>query len=297
MIEQLADAGGGQEDEWGDSFAWTTELLDQAVAAQEEHDNTKSLDLESPSTPQDLRARLVQDLTQTLFPSFARNASEDADGFVSLDKGLGIIAAHAKELNYDGLVLFMDELILWLASRIHDQKFVSREADKITNFVEGADERRAIPVVSFIARQRDLRELVGEEMSGAAEAAVQDTLKFSGGRFDKVVLEDRNLPQIAQARLLKPATDEAEAKVEAAFAEAKKLGPDVWDTLLGHDKSTTGADETAFRRTYPFPCGVHGHPGAHLGRAAALPYRPEVDEPAARRSPRRLAARAARAAR
>ncbi|MGW0537640.1 BREX-2 system ATPase PglY [Streptomyces sp. NPDC003032] len=253
VIEQLADAGGGQEDEWGDSFAWTTELLDQAVAAQEEHDNTKSLDLENPSTPQELRARLVQDLTQTLFPSFARNASEDADGFVSLDKGLGIIAAHAKELNYDGLVLFMDELILWLASRIHDQKFVSREADKITNFVEGADERRAIPVVSFIARQRDLRELVGEEMSGAAEAAVQDTLKFSGGRFDKVVLEDRNLPQIAQARLLKPATDEAEAKVEAAFAEAKKLGSDVWDTLLGHDKSTTGADETAFRRTYPFP--------------------------------------------
>ncbi|MGW5476287.1 BREX-2 system ATPase PglY [Streptomyces sp. NPDC004008] len=253
VIEQLADAGDGQEDEWGDSFAWTSELLDQAVNAPEEHENTKDLDLENPSTPRELRARLVQDLTQTLFPSFSRNASEDADGFVSLDKGLGIIAAHAKSLGYDGLVLFMDELILWLASRIHDQKFVSREADKITNFVEGGDERRAIPVVSFIARQRDLRELVGEEMSGAAEAAVQDSLKLSGGRFDKIVLEDRNLPQIAQARLLKPTSPEAEAKVEAAFAEAKRLGPDVWDTLLGHDKSTTGADEGAFRRTYPFP--------------------------------------------
>ncbi|MFB7608143.1 BREX-2 system ATPase PglY [Streptomyces gardneri] len=253
VIEQLADADAGQEDEWGDSFAWTTELLDEAVNAPEEHENTKDLDLENPSSPRELRARLVQDLTQTLFPSFSRNASEDADGFVSLDKGLGIIAAHAKSLGYDGLVLFMDELILWLASRIHDQRFVSRESDKITNFVEGGDERRAIPVVSFIARQRDLRELVGEEMSGAAEAAVQDSLKLSGGRFDKVVLEDRNLPQIAQARLLKPATSEAEAKVNAAFAEAKKLGPDVWDTLLGHDKSTTGADEDAFRRTYPFP--------------------------------------------
>lgn len=253
VIEQLADAGDGQEDEWGDSFAWTSELLDQAVNAPEEHENTKDLDLENPSTPRELRARLVQDLTHTLFPSFSRNASEDADGFVSLDKGLGIIAAHAKSLGYDGLVLFMDELILWLASRIHDQKFVSREADKITNFVEGGDERRAIPVVSFIARQRDLRELVGEEMSGAAEAAVQDSLKLSGGRFDKIVLEDRNLPQIAQARLLKPTSPEAEAKVEAAFAEAKRLGPDVWDTLLGHDKSTTGADEGAFRRTYPFP--------------------------------------------
>ncbi|WP_285760465.1 BREX-2 system ATPase PglY [Nocardiopsis ansamitocini] len=253
VIEQLADAGDGQADEWGDSFAWTTELLDQAVNAPEEHENTKNLDLESPSTPRELRARLVQDLTQTLFPSFSRTASEDADGFVSLDRGLGVIAAHAKSLGYDGLVLFMDELILWLASRIHDQRFVSREADKITNFVEGGDERRAIPVVSFIARQRDLRELVGEEMSGAAEAAVQDSLKLSGGRFDKVVLEDRNLPQIAQARLLRPATPEAEAKVDAAFTEAKKLGPDVWDTLLGHDKSTTGADEDAFRRTYPFP--------------------------------------------
>ncbi|MCD0452638.1 hypothetical protein LO762_26150 [Actinocorallia sp. API 0066] len=253
VIAQLADVGGGLEDEWGESFTWTTELLDTAVAAPEEHENTKQLDLETPSTPRELRARLVQDLTQTLFPSFARSAAEDADGFVSLDRGLGIIAAHAKALGYDGLVLFMDELILWLASRIHDQRFVSREADKITNFVEGGDERRAIPLVSFIARQRDLRELVGEEMSGAAEAAVQDSLKLSGGRFDKIVLEDRNLPQIAQARVLRPVDAAAEAKVEAAFAEAKRLGPDIWDTLLGHDKSTTGADEDAFRKTYPFP--------------------------------------------
>lgn len=253
VIAQLADAGDGLQDEWGESFAWTTESLDKAVNAPEEHENTKQLDLDNPSTPRELRARLVQDLTQTLFPSFARNAAEDADGFVSLDKGLGIIAAHAKARGYDGLVLFMDELILWLASRIHDQKFVSREADKITNFVEGGDERRAIPVVSFIARQRDLRELVGEEMSGAAEAAVQDSLKLSGGRFDKIVLEDRNLPQIARSRVLRPIDAQAEAKVEAAFAEAKKLGPDIWDTLLGHDRSTTGADEDAFRKTYPFP--------------------------------------------
>ncbi|MFI6489222.1 phage resistance protein [Streptomyces sp. NPDC050564] len=251
VIAQLADAG-GQEDEWGDSFTWTSSLLDEAMDAVEEHENTKSLDLDNPSTPRELRARLVQDLTRTLFPAFARNASEDASGFISLDRGLSVIAAHAKALGYDGLILFMDELILWLATLIHDQKALGRESSKVTNFVEGGDERRAIPVVSFIARQRDLRELVGEEMSGAAEAAVQDTLKLNGGRYDEIVLEDRNLPQIAQARLLKPVPG-AEAKVDAAFAEAKKLGPDVWDTLLGHDKSTTGADEDAFRRTYPFP--------------------------------------------
>ncbi|MFD0427565.1 DUF6079 family protein [Streptomyces zhihengii] len=86
VIAQLADAG-GQEDEWGDSFTWTSSLLDEAMDAVEEHENTKSLDLDNPSTPRELRARLVQDLTRTLFPAFARNASEDASGFISLDRG------------------------------------------------------------------------------------------------------------------------------------------------------------------------------------------------------------------
>ncbi|WP_407915932.1 phage resistance protein [Kitasatospora sp. NE20-6] len=269
VIEQLSqavspdpspvDTPADANDAWGDlvpagdaSFRWTSELLDAAVSAPEEHENTKQLDLKNPTTPQELRARLVQDLSQTLFPAFARNSSEDADAFVSLDRGLGIIAEHAKSLGYDGLILFMDELILWLAGLISDQKAMSREADKITNLVEGADERRAIPIVSFIARQRDLRELVGEELSGAAEVAVQEGLKLSIGRFDKITLEDRNLPQIAQARLLKPLTPQAEAQIDTAFEEAKRLGPDVWQTLLGDDKSMTGADEESFRRTYPF---------------------------------------------
>ncbi|MFJ9086590.1 phage resistance protein [Streptomyces sp. NPDC102384] len=266
VIEQLSRAAApsttvdtAADEGWGDlvsaedsAFRWTAELLDTAVAAPEEHENTKKLDLDNPASPQELRARLVQDLSQTLFPAFARNASEDAEGFVSLDKGLGIIAEHAKSLGYDGLILFMDELILWLTGLISDQKQMSREADKITNFVEGGDERRAIPIVSLIARQRDLRELVGEEMSGVAEVAVQDSLKLSGGRFDRIILEDRNLPQIAQARLLRPTSPESRTQIDAAFEEAKRLGPDVWQTLLGDDKSTTGADEESFRRTYPF---------------------------------------------
>lgn len=270
VIEQLAGAVtadaelaadmGEDDDRWGDivtakesSFRWTPQLLDTAMAAREEHENVKQLDTDNPTSPAELRARLVRDLSRTLFPALARNASEDADGFISLDKGLGVIAAHAKSLGYDGLILFMDELILWLAGLIQDQKAMSREADKITNLVEGADERRAIPVVSFIARQRDLRELVGEELSGAAEIAIRDSLKLSGGRFDKIVLDDRNLPQVAQARLLSPKSAEAEAQIDAAFAEAQKLGPDVWRTLLGEDESTTGGDEDSFRRTYPFP--------------------------------------------
>jgi hypothetical protein len=240
------------EDEWGEGFAWTSALLDVALNAEESHEDADELNLVSPSTPMELRARLVNDASTTLLPGFARNAAEDEHGFISLDAGLSVIAAHAKSLGYHGLILFMDELILWLAGLIHDQKFVAREASKITNFVEGGDARRAIPVISFIARQRDLRELVGEEVSGAAEASIQDTLNLASGRFDKITLEDRNLPQIAHARLLKPKDPEAERLVGEAFAYTRRLGPQIWDTLLGSEKGVTGADEDAFRLTYPF---------------------------------------------
>ncbi|WP_283136706.1 BREX-2 system ATPase PglY [Rhizohabitans arisaemae] len=239
------------DDEWGDSFAWTPELLDAALSAEESHDAGTPLNLVHPSTPSELRAKLVQDASTNLLPGFAKGAAEDEHGFISLDAGLSVIAEHAKSLGYHGLILFLDELILWLATLIHDQRFVAREASKITNFVEGGDARRAIPVVSFIARQRDLRELVGEEVSGAAEASIQDTLNLASGRFDKITLEDRDLPQIAHARLLR-ARPGREALIDAAFEQTKKVGPQVWDTLLGSDKGMTGADEESFRLTYPF---------------------------------------------
>ncbi|WP_328846446.1 BREX-2 system ATPase PglY [Streptomyces sp. NBC_00258] len=260
FIEGLGGAGSAdsagvaidEDDDWGDEFEWTSALLDTALAAEELDGGEVNLDLVNPSTPAELRAKLVHDAAATWFPGFAKNAAEDEHGFISLDAGLAVIAEHAKSLRYDGLILFMDELILWLANRIHDQRFVSREADKITNFVEGADSRRAIPIVSFIARQRDLRELVGEETSGAAETAIQDSLNLASGRFDKITLEDRNLPQIAHARLLSPKNEEAAAQLEAAFTRIKRVGPRVWDVLLGSDEGTTGADEASFRLTYPF---------------------------------------------
>ncbi|UOB08700.1 phage resistance protein [Streptomyces sp. HP-A2021] len=254
VIQRLSsgESDDGDEDEWGESFTWTPDLLDTALTAEEVHEDGEVLNLVNPSTPSELRARLVQDAITRLSPSFAKNAAEDEHGFVSLDAGLSVIAEHAKSLGYDGLILFMDELILWLATLIHDEKFVAREASKITNFVEGGDARRAIPVVSFIARQRDLRELVGEEVSGAAESSIQDTLNLASGRFDKITLEDRNLPQIAHARLLKPKNAEAERLIDAAFEQTKRVGTQVWDTLLGSDKGTTGADAESFRLTYPF---------------------------------------------
>ncbi|MFJ4908233.1 DUF6079 family protein [Streptomyces sp. NPDC093249] len=255
-LDAADDEGGEGEDEWGESLAWTwtSALLDTALDAEEVHEGGQALNLVRPSTPSELRARLVRDASTNLLPGFARSAAEDEHGFISLDAGLSVIAQHAKELGYDGLVLFLDELILWLATLIHDQKFVAREASKITNFVEGGDARRAVPVVSFIARQRDLRELVGEEVSGAAESSIQDTLNLASGRFDKITLEDRNLPQVAHSRLLRPKDAEAGALITAEFDKTRKIRQEVWDTLLGSDRGAdgVGADEDSFRLTYPF---------------------------------------------
>ncbi|MGA3540992.1 BREX-2 system ATPase PglY [Micromonosporaceae bacterium DT194] len=228
--------GGDSEDEWGDAAFWTTELLDQAFAGA--HSDT-------------LRRRLVNDLMTTWCSGFFTNAREDAEAFISLDRGLTEISRHAKELGYDGLVLFLDELILWLANSIGDQRFVSREIQKITNFVEGGDTRRPIPLISFIARQRDLRDLVGEEVTGANELSYQDTLNLASGRFDLITLQDSNLPEIAKRRLLKPRDPAAAEAIGKAFDNTTRVRREVFDTLLGSN-AVVGATIEDFRATYPF---------------------------------------------
>jgi hypothetical protein len=231
----------GEEDEWSDDAvtSWTPAALDAAFAAMPDDD---------------ARRKLVSDLLSTWQQGFFRNALEDAEGFVALDRGLTEIARHAKGLGYDALVLFLDELILWLANSIGDQRFVTQEVQKITNFVEGSDARRAIPVITFIARQRDLRDLVGEGATGASELSFLDTLDLAKGRFDTITLEDRNLPEITRKRLLKRVGGDgspADEAITKAFQDAQRVRPDVWDTLLGTDTGT-GADLESFRQSYPF---------------------------------------------
>jgi hypothetical protein len=245
FIKGLADApggpagGGDEDDEWGesDAVAWSAAELDAAFAA------TSSAD--------PLRRRLVSDLLSTWFAGASKDLREDADAFISLDPGLTEIAAHAKGLGYDAVVLFLDELILWLANAMGDHAFVAREVQKVTNFVEGGQGARPIPVVSFIARQRDLRELVGEAVAGAVQLGFLDTLNLASGRFDTITLEDRNLPLIANRRLLRPRDAEAAAAIAKAFESTTKVRAEVWDTMLGGD-SATGSDLDAFRLSYPF---------------------------------------------
>lgn len=90
-----SDADHGEEDEWGEGFAWTPQLLDTALAAEENHEAGVPPNLTNPSTPAELRAKLVNDAGTNLLPSFTRNTAEGEHGFVSLDAGLSVIFEHA----------------------------------------------------------------------------------------------------------------------------------------------------------------------------------------------------------
>ena len=225
------DALGGQDDDddgFGDFAAgWTPDDFDRAVA-------------EGPSSADG--RRLIADLVATFFTAYQRQGD-----MVDFDTGLGAISQHAKELGYDGVILFLDELILWLATHLANVEFVTTEASKLATLVEASKADRPVPIISFIARQRDLTEFVGVGLPGAQQMNFGDIMKHFAGRFGLIELADTNLPEIVSKRLLKP-KGEAEAQaLDAAFDEVWRKATAARDTLI-----TSHGDKDDFRRVYPF---------------------------------------------
>lgn len=224
-----ARAGGGGG--WGKlGKSWDAARFDQAVASD-------------PGT--ELRRRLEQDLVARIFASYGDVTGEAA--YVDIDPGLAELSRHAHDLGYHGLILFLDELILWLASHVAEMKFVTREVQKIPKLVEARSADRPCPIVSFVARQRDLKELVGEHIPGAEQLGFTDLLNYWRDRFDTITLEDRNLPAIVEKRLLRPVNESARGQIDVAFQETEKAREAVLDVLLTRD-----GDRKMFRAVYPF---------------------------------------------
>src|SRR5262249_2894570 len=116
--EFIAGLPGGSadvEDEWGETSRWDGARLNEAFAA--------SFDAE-------IRRDLVNDLLITWNRGFFSNAVEDKTAFVSLERGLAEATRHAHGLGYHAMILFIDELILWIANRSGDREFVAREIQK-----------------------------------------------------------------------------------------------------------------------------------------------------------------------
>lgn len=107
---------------------------------------------------------------------------------------------------------------------------------------------------------------MSEESLGRDRLGFFDTLKYFDGRFGRVRLSDRNLPVIANKRLLQPKPGASGVELAEAFDELR-LRPEVRDVLMSND-----ADEALFRLVYPFSpafisalvdvSGARGDPGA-----------------------------------
>ena len=228
----------GAADVWGallGGATWTKDSYDAARAA-------------APGTPS--RQELVTRLAETYFRAYTQQASH-----VDLDTGLAAISSHAKSLGYDAVVLFLDELVLWLAFSVQDPEFFRRESQKITKLVESATGVREIPLVSFIARQMDLRRWFADAgASGAEQEALEQAFRYQEGRFATVPLGDENLPFVANRRLLRRKDAAADQTIEDAFRRLDRRS-EVWDVLLdgvNTDERHRGADEATFKLTYPF---------------------------------------------
>lgn len=211
------------------------ELANEARWTRERFDATRA------STVPEERAELFDALAKSWFKS-----ADHGSAFVDFDHGLAVMARHAKSLGYHGIVLFLDELILWLAHRAAEHAWLHNEVQKMVKLVEAQESQRDIPIVSFIAKQRDLKDMVGEEFVGVESSALHASLQHWKGRFDEITLEDRNLPAIVEKRILRPKDDASRALLDRAFDELKRKAGGSFDTLLGGDSPD------AFRKLYPF---------------------------------------------
>ncbi|MCX6624816.1 MAG: phage resistance protein, partial [Acidobacteria bacterium] len=225
FFRALNDSAG--DDGWGDAARWDTERFEAAARA-----DARSRE----------RSELVGALAHSLMPG-ARHTVATVD----LDTGLALISQHARSLGYDAVILFLDELILWLASRAADAAWLTREGPKLAKLVESGNANRPAPIISFVARQRAIRELIGKAGLGADQALVEEALEWWEKRFSTITLEDRNLATIARRRLLKPKNEAARLLIEAEFNGIGRLGNSVIDTIV-----TSKGDREQFRELYPF---------------------------------------------
>jgi hypothetical protein len=215
---------------WGklaDEATWTVDRFESAI-------NSSNVDS---------RAELFSALVKTHFTAFAGQTHR----FIGIDEGLAVMSRHAATLGYQGIVLYLDELILWLAGRSANMEWMQSEVQKIPKFKEAQDEERDIPIVTFIARQRDLSEMLGRDAVGIERQTMVDSIEHHSGRLEEVMLEDRNLPSIIERRVLRPKDDTSAEVITDGFEKMKRSASDSWATLLGK-----AGDIDGFRKTYPF---------------------------------------------
>jgi hypothetical protein len=227
----LADLGGAEEGaaRWGKrATSYTLESYQRAAGQP----------ADSPE-----RQRLVRALVSAYSQS-----SVAAGEWLEISQGLRAMTAHAKEIGYDGIVLFLDELVLWLGQHLGDTTFIQSETSKVAKLVESEMGTLPVPLISFVARQRDLKDFLGGSGVGAEQVALGQSFQWWEDRFDKLTLQATDLPEIVQRRLLQPTSEEGRNALAGAVNRVK-ANPAAWNYLLDDE---AGSSEVDFAKVYPF---------------------------------------------
>lgn len=220
---------GGGDSAWGDlGTAWDNESFDSAANAVPGHPD---------------RDRLVSDVVTGYFSAAVR-----AGEWLPMAEGLRALTSHAKNLGYQGLVFLIDEIVLWLGQHLTDQAWVQNEIEKVVQLAENAAANLPIPITSFLARQRDLRDFLGTNVAGAQRVAQGQLFAYWEDRFEKIRLQAADLPKIVKQRLLQPVDSDAALTLGTALTDVKRDYA-AWGYLLADDANS---DERAFADVYPF---------------------------------------------
>ncbi len=152
--------------------------------------------------------------------------------------GLRRMAEHAKAQGFGGIVLMIDEFLLWLAEK-SGQEFVT-EINNLNVIVDHNTGQRPAPIFAFVARQRNLQEFFPDLVD---ESKIHEHLDHHSKRFEETKLQDVELRHIVRGRVLRPRDA---AAVKAAVSGLAEKHQKVLPALLA------GADIDYLRDVYPF---------------------------------------------
>lgn len=153
-------------------------------------------------------------------------------------EGLERMAEHAKAQGFGGIVLMIDEFLLWLAEK-SGQEFVA-EINNLNVIVDHNTGQRSAPIFVFVARQRNLQEFFPDLVD---ESKIHEHLDHHAKRFEVTKLQDVELRHIVRGRVLRPRNAVAVKSAVSALAEKHSK---VLPALLA------GGDIDYLEDVYPF---------------------------------------------
>ena len=179
-VEGVLDEVRREAEVYGDQF-WKRLEADGIVGGRE--------DFEAASGPADEQEALARALLQWKGRD-AASAGIDP----RWSEGLRKLGEHAKAQGFGGIVLIIDEFLLWLREKT-GQEFV-REINNLNVIVDHDDGARPAPIFVFVARQRNLQEFFPDLVD---ERQIHEHLDHHAKRFEVTKLQDVELRHIVRA--------------------------------------------------------------------------------------------------